>query len=92
MKIFDNRYKSGQIDVTAEISDSFSTFGGEFSDGESHFANYGLDLGEISISDISPAQYKSLAVDIINHLLVNGYRFEILDNRQGNGEYLREIK
>jgi hypothetical protein len=84
--------QDGEISAYAESSDSFSSFGGEYWDDDYKFADYGLDLGDISISNISPEQYKGLALEMINHLLINGYRFELRDNKDGNGEYLAEIK
>ncbi len=82
----------GEIFAYAESSDSFSSFGGEYWDDDYKFVDYGLDFGGISISNISSEQYKSLAISMINHLLINGYSFELRDNKDGNGEYLAEIK
>lgn len=84
--------QDGEIFASAELSDSFSSFGGEFWDGYYEFTDYGLDFGGISIFNISPEQYKGLALEMINHLLINGYRFELRDDKDGNGEYLAEIK
>lgn len=82
----------GEIFAHAEPSDSFSSFGGEFWDGYYEFKDYGLDLGDISINNLSPEQFKGLAIEMINHLLINGYSFEICNDKNGNGEYLRETK
>jgi hypothetical protein len=80
----------GELYASAEPNDSFSSFGGEYWDGEYKFEDYGLDFGVISIDNLSPKQYKRLAVEMVNHLLTNGYSFEIADSKDGNGKYLRE--
>lgn len=84
--------QDGQIFASAELSDNFSTFGGEFWDGFYDFKDYGLDIGDITISNISPEQYKRLALEMVNHLLINGYCFELKDDKDGNGKYLAEIQ
>jgi hypothetical protein len=88
MKIQDNREENGEISCQVEESDSFLTFGGEYWDGDLHFQEYGLDCGDVSFYGLSPSQYKSLGMQIINHLLINGHSFEI--GRDHNGEYLKE--
>jgi len=80
---------SGDITIFAESSDSFNSFGGEYWDDISHYAEYGLDLGDISINSISPKQFKQLAISMINHLMINGHDFSIGDDV--NGSYIRSI-
>jgi hypothetical protein len=53
------------------------TFGGEsFIDGW-EFAEYGIDFGEVSVYNISPVQMVDLALKMVDHLILNGHRFEI---------------
>lgn len=88
MKILDNREENGEISATVEHSDRFSTFGGEYRDGDYELKEYGLDMGEISFYDLSPTQMKHLGIQIISHLMSCGHQFETL--KDCNGEYLRE--
>ncbi len=53
------------------------TFGGESWIDGWEFREYGIDFGEVSIHNISPAQMVSLAQTIVDHLILNGHRFEI---------------
>jgi hypothetical protein len=85
-------FQDGEIFAYAESSDSFSSFGGEYWDDDYKFVDYGLDFGDILISNISSEQYKGLALEMINHLLINGYSFELRDNKDGNGKHIQEIK
>ena len=88
MNIQDNRPENGEISVTCEPSDQFSTFGGEYWDNDYEFAEYGLDMGDVCFYNVSPLQYKSLGISIISHLMTNGHSFEIVSDH--NGEFLRE--
>ena len=88
MNIFDNREQSGQIEASAEPADSFTTFGGEYWDNDYKFAEYGLDLGDIAVFNVSPKQYMALGLTIVNHLMTNGYDFEI--DKDVNGSFLKE--
>lgn len=90
MNIQDNSPENGEITVTCEPSDQFSTFGGEYRDNDYEFAEYGIDMGYVCFYNLSPNQMKSLGLSIINHLIANGHSFEFRDNRNGNGEYLCE--
>lgn len=87
MKITDERQEHGQITCKVENNDEFSTFGGEYWIEDDHFEDYGLDCGDVAFFGLSAGQYKSLGLEIINHLLINGHSFEIVPDH--NGEYLR---
>lgn len=65
-----------------------STFGGEgyYKD---DFAEYGLDFGVISIFGITPSKFKMLAIEMINHLSLNGHDFEFY-HEPGAGTFIRE--
>lgn len=53
------------------------TYGGEsFIDGWL-FDDYGIQLGEASVGHIKPEQMIRLAQVMVDHLLINGHRFEI---------------
>ncbi len=80
--------ENGDIHALAEPSDSFTTFGGEYWDGEYHFQEYGLELGDIPIYQISPKQMMDLGLGIINHLMTNGYDFKI--GADVNGLYIKD--
>ena len=72
----------------AEPSDSFGTFGGEYyQDDGSLYSEFGLDLENVSIYNISRQQIQALGLTIINHLMVGGYDFEF--GKDENGKYLK---
>lgn len=72
----------------AEPSDSFGTFGGEYyQDDGSLYSEFGLDLENVSISNVSGQQLQALGLTIINHLLICGYDFEF--GKDENGKYLK---
>ena len=61
-----------------EKEDFIGTYGGEgWLDHDYHFAEYGIQLGDVSIEEITPKQMIRLAQVIVDHLLINGHRFEI---------------
>jgi len=62
------------------------TFGGE--DESLDIKEYGIQIGDLTMSDLTPWQMKELGVKIINHLISNGHNFDILDDRNGHGAYL----
>jgi hypothetical protein len=53
------------------------TFGGEAFIDNWEFAEYGIDFGEVAIHNVSPTQMVGLACTMVDHLLLNGHRFEI---------------
>lgn len=72
----------------ADPSDILTTFGGEYyQDDNNLYSEFGLDLGDISIYNISRLQIQKLGVEIINHLLTCGYDFEF--GKDENGKYLK---
>lgn len=88
MEINDEREQHGHISCRADSSDDFSTFGGEYWIDDDHYCDYGLDCNDVVFYGLNARQYKNLGLAIINHLMVNGYDFEI--GRDHNGDYLRE--
>lgn len=87
MQIIDERETYGSINCRTEPSDSFCTFGGEYWVDDDHYGEYGLDCGEVCFYYLSPSQYKSLGLQIINHLMANGHDFEI--GKDVNGAFLK---
>ena len=71
----------------AEPTDSFGTFGGEYSIDNYTYSEFGLDLEDVSIHNVSKKQIQGLGVAIINHLLICGYDFEFMYDE--NGKYLK---
>lgn len=71
--------------------DHLQTFGGEFWDDDFHFQEYGISLGGLTITSLPPETIKELGVQIINHLMLNGHDFEIRNDKNGNGEYLKAL-
>lgn len=52
------------------------TFGGEHHHYDYSMEDYGITIEELSISGLTPKHFKELAVTMINHLMINGHRFE----------------
>lgn len=55
------------------------TFGGESYIDDIEWSEYGIQLGDLSISGLTPETIKRLGIIIINHLILNGHRFEIVE-------------
>ncbi len=58
-------------------NETIYTFGGESYIDDFEFAEYGIDFEEVSIHGITPQQAISLACILVDHLLINGHRFEV---------------
>ena len=70
------------MNTSAELKgdEAVSTFGGEYChlDG-SEFADYGISFGEHTVHGLTPTQAVALACILVDHLIINGHRFEIQD-------------
>ncbi len=64
---------------------NISTYGGESWIDEYEFKEYGIQIGDLTIHEITPEDMKKLGVCIINHLMANGHEFEFYNDNQGNG-------
>lgn len=74
-----------------EIGSFINVYGGEAWVDDFEIREYGIQLGDLSLCELTPEEYKSLGIQIINHLMSNGHNFEIRNDRNGNGEYLTEV-
>ncbi len=63
--------------IDLDGTESLYTFGGESYIDDFEFAEYGIDFGNVAISKISPKQMIALASIMVDHLILNGHRFEI---------------
>jgi len=63
--------------LTLEGDERLCTFGGESFIDDIEFAEYGIDFGKRAIHGINPKQMVALACIMVDHLLINGHRFEI---------------
>lgn len=61
------------------------TYGGECWIEDYEIKEYGIQIGELTISEINPEQFKDLAIKMVNHLMSNGHEFEFYNDSQGNG-------
>lgn len=52
-------------------------FGGESWREDTYLDDYGIQIGDVSIYDLSSEVMKELARQIVNHLLLNGHKAEI---------------
>lgn len=57
--------------------DLIGTDGGEGSFDGWEFAEYGVRLGDVHVRNISPKQMVYLAQAMVDHLLINGHKFEV---------------
>lgn len=57
--------------------DHVATFGGESYIDGIVFDDYGIQIGSISIHNVKPHQMIGLACAMVDHLLLNGHRFEL---------------
>lgn len=85
MKIYLNE-ESEAIETKIDLINSF---GGEVWDEDICIREYGLQLGDLSLGDITPEEYRNIGTLIINHLMANGRKFEFI--RTQNGAEIREM-
>jgi hypothetical protein len=68
---------SGREMVRLEGDETLSTYGGEaWIDGEL-FDGYGIDFGKFFVDEIRASQMVRLAIQIVDHLILNGHRFAL---------------
>lgn len=66
---------------TFERGDYFNTFGGEaWLDDDYYIDEYGIQCDDMSIFKIPAANFKKLAIEMINHLIANGHDFQMVEN------------
>jgi hypothetical protein len=58
-------------------SETLTTFGGEGAERDGTWDEYGLDLGQVSVHGVTPAQAIRLACTLVDHLVRNGHDFEL---------------
>jgi hypothetical protein len=63
--------------VSLDGSETLTTFGGEGADRDGTWDEYGLDLGQVSVHGVTPAQAIQLAGTLVDHLVRNGHDFEL---------------
>lgn len=63
--------------------DFINSFGGEAWDEDICIREYGLQLGDLSLGDIKPEEYRNIGTLIINHLMANGHKFEFIKTQDG---------
>ncbi len=62
-----------------ELGDDVGVFGGESWVDEYYMDEYGIDMGNVGIYNIPSEQFKNLALQMINHLIVNGHGFHFVE-------------
>jgi hypothetical protein len=73
--------------IEYKVENNISTFGGESYDLDIN--SYGIQLGYLTLDELSSEQMKTLGIAIINHLAVNGHRFEL--GRHQDGQYIKAL-
>ncbi len=79
------------VDIDLSGEGVLGTYGGCFIDESGTFDDYGIQAGCITLSGIREKQMTQLAIDMINHLILNGRRFELAFDEMG-GEIIKEKK
>lgn len=82
-------YYEDLLDGEKEEGDFINVCGGEYVfDDNYNLAEYGIQIGDLFISEMTPEEYKRLAIAMVNHLGVNGHRFELGFHQ--DGQYIKE--
>ena len=71
-----------------EEDEYIQTFGGESYIDEFEFKDYGIQMGAVTVTGLTPEHYMELGLSIINHLMANGHDFKISNDKNGNGDYI----
>ena len=66
------------------------TFGGEYQDEENLFSQYGIQIDDLAVNGLDPDEFKKLAILMINHLIVNGHSFELV--QRPNQDMSQELR
>ena len=72
--------------VEMNIGDFINVYGGEYWDDDYQFSDYGIQLGDLTIANLTPQELKQIGLGIINSLLINGHQFEL--GRHQDGQYI----
>lgn len=76
-----NSVSNNPPQISLSGDEAVYTFGGEYEgsyeDEGINWAEYGIDFGVCSVHNISPDQMVALACCIVDHLYLNGHRFEL---------------
>lgn len=78
------------VNLSGEDQSFVSSFGGESYIDDFEWSEYGIQIGDISIGGLTPETTKRLAMTLINHLILNGHRFDIV--RTGEQDQVEEIR
>jgi len=79
-----------RIDIDIDGKRFIGTYGGCFHDESGPFDDYGFQFGDLSISGIKEKDAVSLAVELMNHLNVNGVEFEFYFDKLSGHKFIRE--
>lgn len=74
--------------ITIDKNDEYvATFGGEAYIDDTIFDGYGIQIGGLSVSGIPSETMILLACQMVDHLLLNGHRFEIVKTNEQDQKY-----
>ena len=77
-----NDNQEDKTHFSLEVTDHPYSFGRESNIDGFHFDEYGIDFGPVSVGNIKPKQMIELTKSLVNHLILNGYSFEIKRTHQ----------
>lgn len=76
-------YLNEETECAEAKIDLIYSFGGEIDIDDMFIREYGVQIGDLTLSDITPEEYKNLGISIINHLMANGHKFEFIKTQDG---------
>jgi hypothetical protein len=68
-------------EIGEEDNPPINTYGGEAWIDDFHLDEYSIQIGNLTIADIPSKELIKLATTMVNHLIVNGHRFEFVEDR-----------
>lgn len=81
------------VNLSGEDQSFVNSFGGESYIDDFEWSEYGIQIGDISIGGLTPETTKRLAMILIDHLILNGHRFDIIKTgEQDQVEKIIELK
>lgn len=84
------RHEEIDIEVGDLTGEPLTTFGGAFQSDDFEMDDFGIQAGALCITGFTQRDFANLAVSMVNHLILNGCDFEVVDIDEQDQK--REIK
>lgn len=66
--------------ITLDGTEYIGTSGGEYESDDLKLDSYEVNFDKVSVMNLTPRQMICLAVEVVNHLMLNGHKFEIRES------------